>query len=167
MATLQKFIFSLIVLTTLQSSMLLADDAYVPSVDVNEVTIKGIRLISKEVEILNILGPPANVVNHGLDEVVGGVSKTIYYDGLQIYLINQEIYGLECNGSLCVTNKGIHIGDTRKEIEDTYGMPSEYESSGGRIGYTFKINGTYIDSSLVFFLEDNKLTRMLYHVDYT
>lgn len=157
----------LLVLLALFVNELNASEEYVPSVNINNTTINGIKLNSKEKEIIKILGKPQKTINNGISEVTGGDSQTLYYHGLKIYLINSEIYNLECNGKSCKTGKGIKIGDTREMIEKTYGPPSKYEITGDRIGYTFRLNKIYIDSSLVFFLKDNKVVRIIFHVDYT
>jgi hypothetical protein len=156
-----------LLLIAMMSVVANAEEEYIPNVDVKQVTVNGIRLSSSEEEIVKLLGKPEKITNHGVDEVIGGKAKTFYYKGLVIYLIDQEIFGLECKGSTCITDKGIRIGDERKEVERAYGPPSEYEKTGDRLGYTFKINNKYIDSSLVFFLKNNKVIRIVYHVDYT
>lgn len=158
---------ALLLLTVILPVVSNAEEKYIPSADVKQVTINGIRLSSSEEEIVKILGKPEKITNHGVDEVIGGKAKTFYYEGLVIYLIDQEIFGLECKGSTCVTDKGIRIGDERKKVERAYGPPSEYEKTGDRLGYTLKINNIYIDSSLVFFFKNNKVIRITYHVDYT
>lgn len=145
----------------------IAEEEYIPSVNVKRVTINGIRLSNNEAQIVKILGKPDKIENHGVSEILAGKAKTLYYKGLEIYLIGQEIYGLECKGSTCITDKGIRIGDDRNKVERAYGPPSVYEKTGDRLGYTFKINNTYIDSSLVFFFKKNKVIRIIYHVDYT
>lgn len=161
-----KFLCLLLLLSCYYAQPSIAEE-YVPSVDVKKVTVNGIRLDSRENEIYGKLGKPEKVVGHGVDEVVGGKAKTIYYPGLKIYLIDGEIFNLECTGKSCVTGKGIRVGDDRKKVERAYGAPSQYEKTGNRLGYVFRLNGNYIDSSLVFFSEMNKVEKVIYFVDYT
>jgi hypothetical protein len=140
----------------------------VPGVEVNQVTVNGIKLNSDENQIYKTLGVPGKVIKRGVSEVVGGEAKDIYYSGLRIHLIAGQIHGLECQGSFCVTDKAIRIGDTREKVERAYGTPSHGETSGSRISYPFRIDKQFIDSSLVFILDnDGKVVKILYHVDYT
>lgn len=157
----------LLLLAVILPTVVGAEEEYIPSVDVKQVTVNGVRLGSSEDEIVKVLGKPKKIVDHGTDEVMGGKAKTFYYEGIKIYLINQEIFGLECKGSTCITDKGVQIGDERKKVEQAYGPPSAYEKTGDRLGYTFKIDDIFIDSSLIFFFKNNRVIRIIYHVDYT
>ena len=144
-----------------------AEEEYIPGVDIKQVTINGIRLTSREQEIINILGKPDKVTNNGIDEVTGGKSKTFYYEGLEIYLVDQQILSLRCKGSTCITDKGIRPGDDRIKVEQAYGPPSRHVKTDNRLSYTFKNNKSYLFSSLVFYFQNNKVIQIIYHVDYT
>lgn len=161
-----------LLMACLACSMILADKAIaagdVPGVEVNQVSVNGIKLNSDENQIYKTLGAPGKVIKRGVSEAVGDEAKDIYYSGLRIHLIAGQIHGLECQGSLCVTDKAIRIGDTREKVERAYGTPPHGETSGSRIDYPFRIDKQFIDSSLVFILDnDGKVVKILYHVDYT
>ena len=143
------------------------EEEYTPSVQVNTVEVNGIKRNTRENEIYKILGRPSKITSHGLELGTDGKAKTIHYTGLSILLVNSRIYHLECNGTFCKTNKGIHIGSNRTSVVKEYGAPSKYETTGKQISYTFKINERYLYSSLVFLFEKNKVISITYHVDYT
>ena len=136
-----------------------------PGVEINQVAVNKVRLNSSELQIHKLLGMPERVIDRGESEAIGGKSKDIYYSGLKIHLINGKIFGLECQGVICLTDKGIRIGDTRAKVEQAYGMASQDDTD--RIGYTFRVNGRFIDSSFVFFFKNGKVIRIVYHVDFT
>lgn len=54
-----------------------AQKQHIPSVDVKQVTVNGIRLTSREAEIIKKLGNPKKIVNHGENEIVGGTGKSL------------------------------------------------------------------------------------------
>ena len=143
------------------------EEEYISSVQVNDVEVNGIKRNTRENEIYKILGRPNKIINHGFELGTDGKAKTIHYTDLSILLVNSRIYNLECKGTSCKTNKGIHIGSKRASVVKEYGAPSKYEVTGNQISYTFKINERYLYSSLVFLFEKNKVISITYHVDYT
>jgi hypothetical protein len=139
----------------------------VHSVQVRQVTVSGIRLDSKEGDIYKILGKPDKVVRRGPNEVLEGKAKDIYYRGLRIYLVGGEMLRLECQGSICITDKGIRIGDARAKVEQAYGSPSTRNADSDSIYYVFKAGDRFLDSALVFLFKSGRLVKIIYFVDYT
>jgi outer membrane protein assembly factor BamE (lipoprotein component of BamABCDE complex) len=137
------------------------------SVQISQTTVNGIRLDSKESEIYKTLGKPEKVISRKPNEVLPGKAIEIHYPGLIIYLVGGEILHFECQGSACITNKGIRIGDTREQVERAYGAPSAQDDGKDRIFYAFKSGNAYLDSALVFHFMNSKVIKIEYVVGYT
>lgn len=134
-------------------------------IEINKVSINGICINSKEKDIYKILGKPDKAIEHGVDIVTNALAKTIYYSGLEIYLIHGEIYKLRCKGSICLTNTGIRIGYPSKAISRAYGEP-KYKSNTN-FSYIFMNNKKHTNKTFSFKLKNNKVKEILYLVDYT
>lgn len=142
-------------------------DEDVPSVQVSQVTVNGVRLDNRESDIYKILGKPDKVIRREPNAVLEGKAKDIYYRGLKIYLVGGEILRLECQGSSCITDKGIRIGDTRATVERAYGPASAKDANSDSIYYALKAGDKFLDSALVFQFKNGKLVTIKYFVDYT
>jgi len=47
--------------------------------------------------------------------------KHIFYKGLRIYLIENEIYNLRCKRKDCMSFDGIRVGDSKEKVISVYG----------------------------------------------
>ncbi len=157
----------LALLTTCLPAHAQVKDEDVPSVQVSHVTVNGVRLDSRESDIYKILGKPDKIIRRNPSEVLEGEAKDIYYGGLKIYLVGGEILRLECQGSSCITDKGIRIGDARAKVERAYGHASAMDAKSDSIYYVFKAGDKFVDSALVFQFKNGKLVKITYFVDYT
>jgi len=143
------------------SSPASADQDRPARVDARAVTVNGIKLGDSESLIKKKLGNP-NKIESGYSEAITKNTKYLYYNGLTIYLADDEMLNLSCAES-CITGKGIKIGSTIKQVFDAYGVA---ENSKEKASYVFWIPGGYIDAYLIFHFKNGVVNKIEYWVDY-
>ena len=132
-------------------------------IDAGGTAINGLQITMKERDIVGLMGQPQNI-EHGFSEVRAMPSKTLRYDGLEIYLIGDEIHSLSCTGKSCRTDRGISVGDAKGRVLEIYGPgnPPHVDASGDSLSYPFKAK----DAALVFEFRQGKVAEIRFFVDY-
>lgn len=125
--------------------------------------INGLNIGSSEAEIVAAFGPPAKI-EAGFSEVESKPSRTLYYDGIEIFLIGDEIYGLECAARRCVTHDGIRVGDPMEKVSATYGPGQSHDRGDGIEAVSYPLNGA--DIELILDLKDGKIIKLTLFFDY-
>jgi hypothetical protein len=102
--------------------------------------------------------------------------KLCLYKKFRLYINeeNQKIWTFEITDSSFVTQRGVHIGDSRAKIDSLYGKPGWDEKRFGRVGpYDYKFHNYTRDYVyewypkgwfIVFYFNDDKITRMLFYI---
>jgi len=125
--------------------------------------INGLGIGSSEAEVVAAFGPPARL-EKGFDEIEGKPARTVFYDGIEIYLVGDEIYYLTCRARNCVTHDGIRVGDTIEKVLAVFGKgnPEQLEDGTEILRYPF----AHADVALTFTLKDGKVIEMELWFDY-
>lgn len=167
MMLINSAILSFLLLTTSLLSNATTIDSYV---EISQVTVSGIKLNHKENDVYKILGKPHKVVSREPNEVIAGKAKELHYSGIKIYLVGGEILRLECKGSICLTDQGINVGDSKKKVEQAYGAiaSNEFNVNKNKIYYKFKKGSMIPDGCyFIFHFKNEKVIKIEYFVDYT
>ena len=135
----------------------------IPSLKVNarNVTVNGVSLLDGEKEIIKALGEPIKTTV-GFSEVFTNKTKNIYFKGLKIYLSEDSILKLTCELN-CITNKGIKIGSTMKQVFDAYGTNKEQKYQAN---YVFLVPEGNLEASLIFLFKSGVVSSIEYWVNY-
>jgi len=132
-------------------------------IKIHQATINGINLRSREDDIIRTLGQPLSV-KEGFDEPLARKSKTYFYKGLRIYLIENEIYNLRCKRKDCMSFDGIRVGDSKEKIISVYGRGRPPYSDPEKSSISFGIQG--LDRYLVFHFRKHRVVEIELFVDY-
>ena len=125
--------------------------------------INGLNIGSSEADTVAAFGPPAQITE-GFSEVESKPSRTLYYDGIEIFLIADEIYGLECTARRCVTPDGIRVGDPVNKISAIHGPGQPHDRGDGIDAIAYPLSG--IDVMLILDLKDGKVIKLTLFFDY-
>jgi len=156
------FLFlSISLVTLLTSNIVNATQRQFSKVDARIVTINSIKLGDREKEIVAVLGKP-NKIALGFSEAVTKKTKTLYFYGLTIYLSDDSILNLSCTKN-CMTNKGIKIGSSLKQVINAYGKNA---IQNNKVSYIFWTPKGYIDAHLVFYFKQGVVIKIEYWINY-
>lgn len=161
-----QYIFLLLILVLVSSilfvgSYAIADPEFPNKVDARIVTINGIKLGDSEGRIIKKLGKP-DKIETGFSEAITKNTKYLHYKGLKIYLTEDEMLNLSCKHS-CITDKGIKIGSTIKQVFDAYGVDKD---SKDQASYIFWVPEGFIGAYLMFHFENGVVNEIEFWVDY-
>jgi len=141
-----------------------AEDKRKYSIDPATTAVNGIKIATTERDILKLLGKPKSVES-SYSHVENKPSKYFYYDGMKIYLIEGNIYGLSCTGNRCKTDRGVKFGDSKARVVEIYGPGNPPYSGATSDSLSYPLKG--IDSYLIFVFKDDKVAEIKFFVDYT
>lgn len=143
-----------------------------PSAD---LTVSGIASGTPYETVIKILGKPQRgVAEDEIDQCTQGLGNTLFYDGFTISMMGDEngkkqtVLDMEITSSKWVTDKGIKIGSTAKQVmakygktkyEDAFERPTEEKVFTGEkwLVYNMKTNGP---GGLTFFFKNDRLVRI-------
>lgn len=125
--------------------------------------INGINISTKEDHILKRLGKPKSV-EKGYSEVESKPSKYLHYDGMKIYLIDENIYNFSCTGKKCQTDRGVKVGDSKSKVIEIYGSGNPPYAGSKRDTLRYPLRG--LDSYLIFLFEENTVVEIEFWVDF-
>lgn len=134
------------------------------AIDDERGRINGLSIGSSEAAVVAAFGPPERI-EEGFSEVVTKPSKVLFYDGIKLYLVGDEIYNLKCRSTRCVTHDGITPGDSTNKILAIFGKGKPVERDDGTKVLGYPLAGT--EGKLVFRLQDNKVVELELWFDYT
>lgn len=148
-------------LDVLTAILLVAAPATAPSpaaasIDPSTSHILGIALTDSEESVRRSLGPP-NSVERYQDEMADAPAAMLKYDGIEVYLVGNEVYHLYCSASRCKTATGVAVGDAVKRVFEVYG-PAEIETDDGSHFVRYGHTGT--DCYLGFKLRDDRVVEI-------
>ena len=125
--------------------------------------INGLSIGSNEAAVVAAFGQP-QTIEEGFSEVVTKPSRTLYYEGIEVYLIGDEIYNLKCRSQDCVTHDGIKPGDTTDRILAIFekGEPVRLHDGTEVLRYPF----ADADVQLIIRLQDGKAAELELWFDY-
>jgi len=126
--------------------------------------INGLHIGSSEAESIAAFGRPDRI-DTGFSEVEGKPSRTLHYDGIEIYLIGDEIFNLTCRSRRCVTHDGIRVGDTTEKVLAAFGKGEPEPRDDGPDFLRYPIDNADID--LIHKLQDGKVVELELWFDYT
>ena len=152
---------TLIIATLLISNVVNAEQKQTLKVDARNMTINGVNLGSGEKEIIKALGKPIKTIV-GFSEAITKKTKDLHFKGLHIYLSEDSILNLKCHKK-CITNKGIKIGSTIKQVFEAYGTNQEQKDQAS---YVFWVPEGYIDAHLIFHFKNGVVNKIEYWVNY-
>jgi hypothetical protein len=125
--------------------------------------INGLQIGSSEAKVVAAFGKPARV-EHSFSEVEGKPTRTLYYDGIEIYLVGDEIYGLECRSPVCVTHDGIRPGDARDKVVAATGPGSAGQRDDGTETLRYPVIDA--DVALIVDFRDGRVSVLTLFFDY-
>jgi len=157
-----KLVYFLIIIGLSSFYIVNAEQKVHGSVDARTVTVNGIRIGDGEPDVIRILGNPLRM-EKGFSEPLTEKTKDLRYKGLHIYLTKDWILSLSCK-KLCVTDKGIKIGDSTERVISAYGTP--LSMSDDHMSYVFCAPKGCIDSNLYFNLRNGLVTEIVYFIEY-
>lgn len=126
-------------------------------------SINGLHIGSSEAEILAAFGPPARA-EENIDEIEGKPARTLFYDGIEVYLVGDEIYRLDCGARFCVTLDGIGVGDSARKVMAVYGQVQTRKRGDGREALAYPLTG--FDAMLILDVKDGKVVALSLFFDY-
>jgi hypothetical protein len=125
--------------------------------------INGLGIGSGEAEVVAAFGPPARV-EEGFDEIEGKPARTLFYDRIEIYLVGDEIYNLQCRAGNCMTHDGIRVGDPVGKASAVYGQLQPLERGEDHDALLYPLRG--VDAMLVLDVKDGLIVGMELFFDY-
>lgn len=126
--------------------------------------INGLSIGSSEAAIIAAFGPPQKIED-GFSEVVTKPSRTLFYDGIKIYLVGDEIYNLKCRAQSCVTHDGIKLGDSTDKILAIFEKGKPVKRDDGTEVLSYPLAGKEV--SLIIRLQDGKVVELELWFNYT
>ena len=139
-----------------------APSPVVASIEPSTSHILGVALSDSEESVRRFLGTPTSVVRYQ-DEMADATAAMLKYDGIEVYLVGDEVYHLYCSASRCKTATGVAVGDPVKRVFEVYG-PTEIETSDGTHAVRYGVSGT--DCYLSFKLRDDRVVEIDLWLDY-
>lgn len=131
-----------------------ARQAYAASaIDDERGRINGLSIGSNEAAVVAAFGQPQRI-EEGFSEVVSKPSRALFYDGIEIYLVGNEIYNLKCRSTNCVTHDGIKPGDPTDKILAIFEKGEPATLHDGTEALRYPLAGA--DISLIIHLQDGK-----------
>lgn len=125
--------------------------------------INGLQIGSGEADVMAAFGKPERI-REGFSEIEGKPARTLYYDGIEIYLVGGEIYGLECRSPVCVTHDGIRLGDPTAKVVAALGPGRAGKRDDGTGILRYPVNDA--DVALIVDLRDGKVVALTLFFDY-
>ena len=125
--------------------------------------INGLGIGSGEAEVVAAFGPPARV-EEGFDEIEGKPARTLLYQEIEIYLVGDEIYNLECRAGNCVTHDGIRVGDPAGTVSAVLGPGRRFQRDDGSEALHYPIANA--DVALIVDFGDGKVIALTLFFDY-
>ncbi len=134
------------------------------AIDSERGKINGLSIGSDEAAVVAAFGEPQRT-EAGFSEVVTEPSRTLFYPGIEVYLVGDEIYNLKCRARQCVTFDGIKPGDALERVLSTFekGQPAGRDDGTKVLAYPL----ADMDVMLVFRLQDGKVIELELWFDYT
>lgn len=126
--------------------------------------INGLHIGSGEAEITAAFGPPSRI-EENFDEVESKPSRTLYYDGIKIYLVGGEIYGLECRAPVCATADGVRVGDPADKVAAVLGPGRPGQRDDGSEVLRYPVANA--DVALIVDFRDGRVIALTLFFDYT
>ncbi len=133
------------------------------SISPEQGRINGLQIGSGESEVVAAFGKPARI-QEGFSEVEGKPARTLYYDGIEIFLVGGEIYGLECRSPVCVTRDGIRLGDPSTKVVAALGPGRAGKRDDGTEILRYPVSDA--DVALIVDLRDNTVVALTLFFDY-
>lgn len=133
------------------------------AIPADRAAVNGVTIGSSEAQVVAGFGKP-EWVEPGFSEVEGKPSRTLNYDGLQIYLIGDEIYNLECHSKVCRTADGIRVGDPVDKVTATHGQVEMRQRGDGSDTLAYPVID--FDGMLIFGIGDGKVISITLFFDY-
>ena len=133
-----------------------------PSIENSDCYIGGISLSSSYGDIVKILGTPVYENKHK-SEITGGEGVDIKYEGMTIYLLDNEAVKIEVTGGPYKMPNGIGIGSDQESVLKLLGK-SELQEIDGNICVFYIIKtpkGEYSDAFLRIEFTDSKVIRIV------
>lgn len=134
----------------------------VPSVAPNQARIGGVGLQATETEVRKAFGVPLRVESFW-DDAAKAPAKELQFEGVSVYLVNDEVYHLSCKDRRCRTPDGVHVGDLEAKVVATYGQ-TDRVSTG--LGEVLRYNVLGSDSWLYFRVEGGRVVEIILWFDY-
>lgn len=127
--------------------------------------INSLEIGSGEAEIVAAFGKPGKVEEHGIDEIEGQPAKTLHYDGIEIYLVGGEIFGLECRAPICATTDGVRVGDSTDKVTSAMGPGWAGQRDDGAQVLRYPVSNAEV--ALIVDFRDGKVVALTLFFDYT
>ncbi len=133
------------------------------SIPASDAKVLGISLQDSEATVRRLLGVPSSV-ERSHDEMADAEASTLRYEGIVVYVVQDEVYRLSCGAPRCVTGLGVRIGDRMTRVFEIYGT-AEVQAIHGAQVVRYNIKGT--DCWLDFRLQDGRVAEIQMWFDYS
>lgn len=120
--------------------------------------INGLRIGSSETEVIAAFGPPAKIEAHGINETRGKPAQTFFYDGIEIFLVSDEIYRLKCRALNCATTDGVKVSDSKDKVVAALGPGVLFQRGDGSEALRYYVTNT--GSVLIVDFSDGKVVAL-------
>jgi len=134
-----------------------------PRIQRAQLMVGGVTLGQNEAALQRALGSPLRT-----DDVVDGITdkpaKELYFDGVEVYLHEDEAYNVKCTSPRYATTDGARVGQRVADIVRTYGPGETYPSDGESL-IRYNVAGT--DTYLIFHIRDGAVVMVELWFDYT
>lgn len=131
-------------------------------IEAHRAAVGGVTIGSSESDVVAAFGKPASE-EESFDEPTAEPSKYMIYDGIEVYLVANEIYAFRCSGPDCETYDGVKVGDSLEKVMAVYGEEKVYPEDD-EITVIYDVCGS--DSALIFHLKDDRVVMIQLYFNY-
>jgi len=143
------------------AAALAAEPPRVTFVSIDAAKIRGLSLESDEAAVRLALGSPTKETA-GHDDAADAPSKELIFQGLTVYLVNNEVYRITCKAKGYATPAGIQVGDERQKVLSVYGPASAFGHTDEVLSYGIKGS----DAWLEFRIREKRVVEIRLWFDY-
>lgn len=158
--------FTLIALTSLLfcSSPLAAEKIF--EISSKDYEIYGVSIGDKYETVISKLGSPQKEIVNS-DPATDGNPTEMYYDGINIYLNGNEVLNIEITKPGHQV-KGIEVGDNIDKVYKLLGENKYLQCEKKCLKYSVRAeNGALTDAYLLFYIVDDRVSKIIFWFDYT
>ena len=132
----------------------------------NDYQIHGVSIGDQYEKVINLLGNPQKEVVKN-DPTADGQPIHLYYDGIYIYINGNEVLNIEITKSGHLV-KNIEVGDNLSKVYAALGENKIQQCEKKCLRYNVRAeNATLTDAYLLFYIENDHVSKIIFWFDYT
>ena len=137
-------------------------------ISVDEFSVRGVSIGSTYDEIVKKLGKPLTE-HREISEVSGGPSIDLHYNGMEIYILDDETMNIRIVGGPYKLKSGIGIGSAKQTVYAKLGKTKPHRGANGRISLQYTVTtpmGDWSDAVLIIYLRDDTVNEIVFWFPY-